>query len=272
LSFVDFKDANKAERHVLKLTNGHFAAPQVFYFSPHKKWYLIYQVIDTARKPALQPVYSTTNDIADPTSWTRPFLLFSAQPENVRMWIDFWVICDATHAHLFFTSLDGKMWRAETKLSDFPVAWNKPRVVLQDNIFEASHTYRLKGHETFLTVVEAQRGSTSLVDKFLGRINGQGRGWRYYKAYLSNRLDGPWVPATTSNQTPFAGPGNVRDVGFHWTDSVSHGELIRDGFDEKLEVDRAHMRFIFQGVSDRERSGKKYSEIPWRLGLLEAVD
>ena len=50
LSFTDFKDANNAQRHVLKLTDGYFAAPQVFYFSPHAKWYLICQIIDSARK------------------------------------------------------------------------------------------------------------------------------------------------------------------------------------------------------------------------------
>ena len=94
LSFADFRDANKAERHVLKLTDEDFAAPQIFYFSPHAKWYLIYQVIDSARKPTLQPAYSTTKDIADPASWTKPTLLFSAQPVNLKIWIDFWVICD----------------------------------------------------------------------------------------------------------------------------------------------------------------------------------
>ena len=36
------------------------------------------------------------------------------------------------------------MWRAETRLEDFPAAWNKPAIVLRDDIFEASHTYLLK--------------------------------------------------------------------------------------------------------------------------------
>src|SRR5690349_127043 len=38
LSFVDFKHAtNTKNRHVLKLTDGYFAAPQIFYFSRHEK-------------------------------------------------------------------------------------------------------------------------------------------------------------------------------------------------------------------------------------------
>ncbi|MDH3444427.1 MAG: non-reducing end alpha-L-arabinofuranosidase family hydrolase, partial [Deltaproteobacteria bacterium] len=123
------------------------------------------------------------------------------------------------------------------------------------DIFEASHTYRLKGHDRFLTIVEAQTWPI-------------GRGWRYYKAYVSDRLDGTWTPAATSRQKPFAGLANVQDIGPHWTDSFSHGELIREGFDETLQVDPARLEFLFQGVSDAERAGKKYGEIPWRLGLL----
>jgi hypothetical protein len=255
LSFADWKEANAATRHILTITDGYFCAPQVFYFTPHKKWYLIHQMTDKSRKPALQPAYSTTENIADPASWSKPTLLFEEQPANVEKWIDFWVICDETRAHLFFTSLDGRMWRAETRLADFPRGWGKPAVVLQGDIFEASHTYRLKGLSKFLTLVEAQAG-----------------GRRYYKAYLADRLDGKWEPLAATREKPFASPANVRDAAAHWTDSFSHGELLRDGFDEKLEVDPANLRFLFQGVTDQAMAGKKYGEIPWRLGILEPAD
>ena len=46
---------------------------------------------------------------------------------------------------------------------------------------------------------------------------------------------------------------------------------MRVGSDERLEVESANLRFVFQGVSDAERAGKAYGEIPWRLGLLEEV-
>jgi hypothetical protein len=255
LSFADWKEANAATRHILTITDGYFCAPQVFYFTPHKKWYLIHQMTDKSRKPALQPAYSTTENIADPASWSKPTLLFEEQPANVEKWIDFWVICDETRAHLFFTSLDGRMWRAETRLADFPRGWGKPAVVLQGDIFEASHTYRLKGLSKFLTLVEAQAG-----------------GRRYYKAYLADRLDGKWEPLAATREKPFASPANVRDAAAHWTDSFSHGELLRDGFDEKLEVDPANLRFLFQGVTDQAMAGKKYGEIPWRLGILQPAE
>jgi hypothetical protein len=212
---------------------------------------MIYQAIDRSRKPSLQPAYSTTNDITDPNSWSKPELLFSAQPDNVKMWIDFWVICDSTHAYLFFTSLNGRMWRSETKLQDFPGGWSQPRVVIRGDIFEASHTYRLKGLNKFLTIIEAQAG-----------------GRRYYKAYLAERLDGQWIPLAATKEKAFAGPVNTRNISTHWTDLFSHGELIRDGYDQTLVVDPAYVRLLFQGVSDEDKRGKKYGEIPWRLGIL----
>jgi len=252
LSFTDWKDADSVPRHILKLTNGYFCAPEVFFFRPQGKWYLIYQVIERSRKPALQPAFSTSDDVGNPESWTKPALLFEKQPANVRHWIDFWVICTDEKAYLFFTSNDGRMWRSETSLGDFPHGWSRPVVALRADIFEASHTYRLKGLNKYLTIVEARA-----------------RGRRYYKAYIADHLDGRWRPLAASLAKPFAGLANVRQVGPHWTDSFSHGELIREGFDERLTVDPANLRFLFQGVSDREKAGKKYGEIPWRLGLLE---
>lgn len=254
LSFVDWKDANAAERHILKITDGYFCAPQVFYFSGDKKWYLIFQATNEA-KTEIRPTYSTTTNIEDPASWSKPAAFYPEKPKNVKGWIDFWVICDDSKAHLFFTSLDGRMWRTETHLMNFPRQWSQPEVVLQADIFEAGHTYRLKGLQKYLTVVEAQTGTQP--------------GWRYYKAYLADRLDGEWKPLADSREKPFAGPANVRDRGSHWTDSFSHGELLRDGYNEKLEVDPSNLQFLFQGVSDQDRAGKNYGEIPWRLGLLE---
>jgi hypothetical protein len=146
--------------------------------------------------------------------------------------------------------------RSEPKRSwrGFPNGWSQPKVVLQRDVFEASHTYRLKGRRQYLTLIEAQ-----------------GDGRRYYKAYLADRLDGEWRPLAATKEMPFAGPVNVRDAGPHWTDSFSHGELIRQGFDQTLEVDSAELRFVFQGVTDEAMRGKVYGQIPWRLGMLKPV-
>ncbi len=253
LSFADWAKANDATRHILTVRDAYFCAPQVFYFTPHKKWYLLYQVGEPTRTPQLQPAVSTTTDIADPKSWSKPELLFDTGPEGVKPWIDFWIICDDTHARLFFTSLDGRMWRSDTKLADFPKGWSKPEVVLKADIFEASHTYKVKGQQKYLTLVEAQAA-----------------GRRYYKAYEADRLDGAWTPIADSVQSPFASLANIEPKqGDRWTDNVSHGELLRAGADEKLEIDPAKLTFLIQGVSDKDKAGKAYGAIPWRLGLLE---
>jgi hypothetical protein len=254
LNFGDFSEANRSTRHILSCHPGYFCAPQVFYFTSQKKWYLICQASDEAwGDPPYRPAFSTTTEVGDPNSWAKLQPMFDSKPDNVKGWLDFWVICDEAKAHLFFTSLDGKMWRAETSLAQFPKGWSTPVVALTGDIFEASHTYRLKGFAKYLTVVEAQNGP----------------GWRYFKAYLADKLEGPWQPLAAEKDKAFASMRNVKPAGEKWTDVISHGELLRTGGDEKLEVDPADLRFLFQGVLDKDRQGKGYGAIPWKLGLLE---
>ena len=255
LSFRDWNDIPNARRATLKLLPGFFCAPQVFYFRPHKLWYLIFQATDESRDPVLQPFYSTTKDLADPASWSPPRLLFNGATKGVKNWIDFWAICDRTEAHLFFTTLNGRMYRADAPLAQFPNGWRTPELALEGDVFEASHTYRLKGMERYLTFIEAQAPG----------------GRRYFKGYLAPSLKGPWEPAAATLEKAFAAPGNVRFQGPAWTDSFSHGELLRHSNDETLTVDPAHLTLLFQGVRDEDRRGRGYGEIPWRLGLLEAA-
>lgn len=254
LSFEDWDDVETAERHVLELTDGYFCAPQIFYFRPHGKWYLIYQIVDESRKPALQPAFSTTDDISDPGSWTAPQPLFAQSPANVQKWIDFWVISDERRSYLFFTSLDGKMWVSETAIDDFPHGWQEPRVVLEGDIYEASHTYKLTGQDRYLTFIEARNGKR-----------------RYFKAYLADDLGGDWQPLADSREQPFVGPGNVEFELERWSESFSHGEFLRSGSDERLEVDPERLEMIYQGTTDEAMiEGRPYGEIPWRLGVLRA--
>lgn len=256
LSVGDFRDADKAQWHILPCHPGYFCAPQVFYFTPQKKWYLICQAADEAwGDPAYRPAFSTTADVGDPNSWAKLQPMFDGQPEGVKAWLDFWVICDEVKAHLFFTSLDGKMWRAETSLTEFPKGWSRPQVCLTGDVFEASHTYRLQGQNKYLTLIEAQNG----------------HGWRYYKAYIADRLDGDWRPLAAEKDDAFASMQNVTARADRWTDVVSHIEILRSGCDERLEADPANLRFVFQGCLDEDRQGKAYGEIPWKLGLMESA-
>lgn len=250
LTFADWKEANAGKREVLTLHPGYFCAPQVFFFTPQKKWYLVCQASDESWSPKYRAAYSTNEDVAKASQWTPLKPMFENPPEKPGL--DFWVICDETHAYFFYTTLDGRMWRARTEVGRFPRGWSEAVVCLQADIFEASHTYKLKGRGEYLTVVEAQDG-----------------GRRYYKAYLADRLDGEWRPLADTRENPFASVRNVKQPAGKWTDSISHGEFIRAGVDEKVEVDPENLRFVFQGVSDEAKAGKPYGEIPWRLGILE---
>ncbi len=257
IGLKDWSRPGEAVRRDIALSDAYHCAPQLFYMRPQRRWYLIYQWADNSRTPPVfGPAFSTLAEPGRPDTLSAPVHMIPAKPEHVPGWLDFWVICDAERAHLFFTSLDGRMWRCDTAKTAFPHGWSKPVVSLQADIFEASHTYRLKGDGRYLTIVEAQRGGT-----------------RYYKAYVADRLDGEWRPAADTWERPFAGATNVAFAAgvSAWTDAFSHGELIRDGNDETMTVDPAKLRVMFQGCSARDRQGKRYGQFPWRLGLLEAV-
>ncbi len=256
-SFARWEDANNSRRTILGVSESdYYCAPQVFYFTPHEKWYLIYQM-GVSGQEMMWVAYSTTSDISDPNSWTeaRPILDGGERDPREVGGLDYWVICDDERAYLFLTSLDGRMWRLWTDLADFPNRFDHCELALRARIFEASHTYRLKGMQKYLTIVEEN-------------------GRRYYKAYLADRLDGQWTPVADSEDRPFAGWKNIRPaVGVDaWTDNVSHGELIRDGYDQKLVVDPRNLRLVFQGMLDSHKSGRSYGHFQWRIGMLEPAD
>jgi hypothetical protein len=46
------------------------------------------------------------------------------------------------------------------------------------------------------------------------------------------------------------------------------GELVRDSNDQTLTVDPKKLKFVFQGMFDRDKSGKNYGQFQWRIGIL----
>jgi hypothetical protein len=252
-SFPDWGQADAAPRTILKVSDSdYYCAPQVFYFRPHKLWYLVYQM----GVPGLDKMwvaYSTTADLAAPHTWTRARPILDGGKDDPRQvgGLDYWIICDDQRAYLFLTSLDGRMWRLWTRLQDFPRGFGHCELALEARVFEASHTYKLKDRDQYLTVIEEN-------------------GRRYYKAYLADRLDGEWVPVADRAERPFAGWENIRPAAGvePWTDNVSHGELIRDGCDETLTVDPRNLRFVFQGMWEKDKSGTAYGQFQWRIGML----
>jgi len=258
ISFDRWEDADTAPRTIMRLADSeYYAAPQVFYFGPHKKWYLIYQ-LSVPGKKHMQISFSTTTDISDPASWSQAQSIFRSDAEDPRPQggLDYWVICDQHRAYLFYTSLDGKLWRMSTSLNEFPYGFGQVEIVLQTDIFEASHTYRLEGLDMYLTIVEANPNAN-----------------RYYKAYIAESLDSGWAPVADSWEKPFAGKVNVRPVrGVSvWADNISHAELIRTGNDQTMPIDPEKLQLVFQGALQTEKAGIEYDKIPWRIGILTPV-
>ena len=257
-SFRSWSDAATAPLTYLDRTEigpGYRAAPQVFYFAPQRRWYLIFQGGD--------PLYSTTTDIDDPMSWSKPKSFFASPPAIVRSkngaatWLDFWVICDTAKCYLFNTGDNGLLYRSETSLALFPNGFHNTAVVLQSanpaELFEASMTYRLAGADAYVTMVEAM-----------------GPKGRYFRAWVSDRLDGEWRPLADRSDRPFAGAANVSFPGPSWSEGVSHGELLRAGIDQTLEIDPCKpLQFLYQGLAPGS-DASNYMMLPYRLGLLTA--
>ncbi|MGK3966803.1 non-reducing end alpha-L-arabinofuranosidase family hydrolase [Sorangium sp. So ce118] len=251
LNFTDFSEAASAEQHYMaSWPTGSTVAPQVFYFRPHNKWYLIYQ---------WNGRYSTNDDINNMNGWSRPQPLLRGEPGAMGSTLgalDFWNICDDTNCHLFFSRDDGKLYRSKVSIDDFP-NFDGYEVVMtapsQGLLFEASNVYKVDGTNKYLLLVEAFDNSP-----------------RFFRSWTSESLDGPWAPLADTKNNPFAGPANVTYEGGDWSDDISHGELVRSGHDERMTLNACNMQFLYQG---RDPSvGGEYGRLPYKLGLLTLED
>lgn len=230
--------------------SGYHTAPQVFYFAPQNKWYLIFQ--------SGQPQYSTNSDPTKPQNWTTPKNFYASQPSSVSNWIDFWVICDSSNCYLFFTGDNGNFYRASTPIGNFPNGFNTPVIVAsssQFNMFEADNVYSVEGTGQYLANIEC-----------IGS-NGQ----RFFRALWASSLGGTWqsLGNTDNYGTPFLGMDNVTfNSGVSsWTQSFSSGGLLIDGNDQTDSVNPNNLQFLYQGANPSAYSSDSYNLIPWQLGL-----
>jgi O-glycosyl hydrolase len=255
LNFAGWSQAAAAKPYYMDATpgfSGYHCAPELFYFTPQKKWYLIFQ--------SGPPQFSTTDDPTQSGSWSEPQSFFDGMPSTVSNWIDFWVICDSSNCYLFFSGDNGNFYRSQTTTQNFPNGFSTPQIIMQaanaGDLFEASCTYSLKGSNQYLTIIEAMGGP---------------EGRRYFRAFIADRLDGDWTPLASASSwaTPFIGENNVSFATgvTPWTEDFSHGEMVRTGYDETLQIDPTNLQFVYQGYDPSVQSAN-YSQIPWRLGIV----
>ncbi|GAB3970414.1 hypothetical protein GCM10029978_043650 [Actinoallomurus acanthiterrae] len=252
LKFGDWSQAASAPQtyldEVSPMGPGYRAAPELFYFAPQKLWYLVYQ--------SPLPTYSTSPDPSNPALWSAPQYFMTSEPpvlqQNGGGWLDFWVICDSANCYLFFEDDNGHLYRAQTSMANFPNGFGNTVVALSDpnrnNLFEASNVYKVTGTDQYLLIIEA-----------IGAH-------RYFRAWTSTSLTGTWTPLASSESQPFAGLANATFSGTPWTNDISHGEMVRDGYDQNLTINPCHLQYVYQG-RDPNFSGD-YNSIPWRMGLL----
>ena len=85
---------------------------------------------------------------------------------------------------------------------------------------------------------------------------------RYYALWSSSGAGGPWTKVAEK----WVWRGNMVYNADKWTTNVSHGELIRAGYNQKLEInDINRVDFLIQGTTSL--SGE-YQQIIWDLGVI----
>lgn len=233
-----------ASRHQLRILagNGQYAcAPQVFYFEPQSRWYLIFQT----REANYQPTFCTTTTLTEPDSWSPPTPLLAK--DTAAKWIDFWVICDASTAYLFYTQAHRSVMVRSTSLEAFPHGWGPAREVFAP-VHEAVHIYKVKGRDTYHMIYELNEA-----------------GVRSFGLATAETLVGPWTRVTNCYAT--GGQLQYSRTGKRWAEMVSHGELIRAGFDQRMEYEPQNLRWLFQGLRIEQMKGP-YESLPWKLGIM----
>ena len=237
-----------ARRHELKMIRGkrrYACAPQVFYYEPQRKWYLVFQNLDSN----YQPMFSTTPTISDPESWSAPQPLLTK--DTKQKWIDFWIICDDKRAYLFYTMAHSGVMVRSTSLAEFPNGWGKAQKVF-DNIHEAVHVYKAKGSGDFHMIYELEKG-----------------GVRSFGLATATHPEGPWKKVTDHYAT--GDQLRYREESGKWTEMVSHGEVLRSGYDQNMEFDPQGCRWLIQGIMNQELNGH-YDLLPWKLGLITKIE
>ncbi len=254
LHFTNWSTAGAATPYFMdsnsNIGSGYHTAPQVFYFAPQNKWYLIFQ--------SGQPQYSTNSDPTQPQNWTAPKNFFASQPSSVSNWIDFWIISDSSNVYLFFCGDNGNFYRSSTTLANFPNGFNTPVIVYTDsefNLFEADNVYTVENTGTYLANVEC--------------IGSDGH--RFFRALTATTLGGTWTPLgnTANLNTPFLGSHNVTfNSGVtNWTLDFSSGGAVIDGYDSTDSINLNNLTFLYQGDVSNSDS---YNLIPWQLALVSS--
>jgi len=229
-------NANHVFLNVIR--ENYFCAPQVFYFEPQGTWYMVYN------SGTYGAAYATTTDIADPDSWEGPQNLGLPDPVGY----DYFIICDDKDAYIFYSESGEArkvIWR-RTPLSSFPSGWSSAQTAVTDT-FEGVAVYKCLSDGKYYLLCEDYNDN------------------RYYGLWTSSGLAGPWSQVAIK----WASQRNISFTKDAWTDNISHGEILRSGYNQKIEIndiDRAD--YLIQGAITNNVNYGEYWQIPWDLGII----
>ncbi len=239
------EDLQTAPRHELKTIRGksrYGCAPQIFFFEPQNKWYLIFQNKDAN----YQPAFSTTTTISQPETWQNPIQLL--QKDSPEKWIDFWVICDKKNVYLFYTQSQKDVIVRTTEIENFPTGWSAPEIALQ-GVHEAVHIYKVKDTQEYHMIYELKNETI-----------------RSFGIAVADDLNGPWHKVTdtyaTGAQLKYTGQSKP------WLEMISHGEVIRSDCNQLMEYQPDDCEWLIQGILKNDYQGS-YAMLTWKLGIIK---
>jgi hypothetical protein len=209
----------------------YFCAPQVFYCEAKGQWYLVYQSGQGA-------TYSTNSDVGNPNGWSAGRSMFSGS------YLDYWIIREGNTMYIFYAPGDDSrtIKRRSTSVSSFPGGWGGESTVAT-NTFEGEAVYKNNADGQYYMIVED--------------IN------RHYELWRASSPGGNFTKVSEE----WAHRNDLIYESDHWTDQVSHGEIIRAGTNEYMEVSNLNgCQFLIQGVPSG--SYGEYWQIPYDLGVI----
>ncbi|NOR75737.1 MAG: hypothetical protein GQ525_11325 [Draconibacterium sp.] len=271
------ENINNAERfNIDSIVGDMVIAPQVFYFEPQKLWYIIaHTKVIVENKSRLMPIYLTNPNIENVHGWSEITMIKTARSEY-SFWIDFWVICDDKNAHMFYSDQKGSVWRLECPLNSFPEGFSKskPELALYVNhideeiswkMFEAVHIYHVKKENKYLAFLEGAY-------KHPANENDVDARSRFIFGMTADSLNGEWKRLEKEQNIFLANAVNMYSENGKATQytQVSHPELIRYGYNQKLEIEDYNFTMLFQTFDgSRFTDTYKYDELPWELILMK---